>query len=130
MLEKLVNELSSEMDSLGSAYAFELLLLLAGHHDYSVSCLFVNYHTILHSSSRKRSTCGIESLKLSSSSKMRNILLSLSLMSIGLILFMYVLTFSLRYLSALYRHSRFDTDEEGIPDEDSDFMNFRLKVCG
>ncbi|VDK54352.1 unnamed protein product [Cylicostephanus goldi] len=33
-----------------------------------------------------------------------------------------------RYLAALYRHCRYDTEEEGIPDRDGDFADFRLKV--
>lgn len=33
-----------------------------------------------------------------------------------------------RYLYALYRHSRFDSDDEDVPDESSEFMCFRMKV--
>ena len=33
-----------------------------------------------------------------------------------------------RYLMALYRHSRYDTDETSLPDPNSDFAEFRLKV--
>ncbi|KJH52581.1 hypothetical protein DICVIV_01166 [Dictyocaulus viviparus] len=34
----------------------------------------------------------------------------------------------IRYLDALYRHCRYDTEEEGIPDRDGDFADFRLKM--
>ncbi|VDM45488.1 unnamed protein product [Toxocara canis] len=33
-----------------------------------------------------------------------------------------------RYLMALYKHCRFDVDHEGIPDENDDFAEFRMKV--
>lgn len=29
---------------------------------------------------------------------------------------------------ALYKHCRFDVDHEGIPDENDDFAEFRMKV--
>lgn len=41
LLEKIVNEGSNDPSSLGSIYTLELLLLLAGHHDYSVRSVTV-----------------------------------------------------------------------------------------
>lgn len=34
----------------------------------------------------------------------------------------------LRYIMALYKHCRFDTDQEDIPDENDDFVEFRGQV--
>ncbi|CAJ0581571.1 unnamed protein product, partial [Mesorhabditis spiculigera] len=36
--------------------------------------------------------------------------------------------FVVRYLQALAKHSQFDVDEAGLPDQDSDFNDFRRKV--
>uniref|UniRef100_A0A0K0D388 Xpo1 domain-containing protein n=1 Tax=Angiostrongylus cantonensis TaxID=6313 RepID=A0A0K0D388_ANGCA len=106
LLEKIVNEGSVDPNSMGSMYTLELLLLLAGHHDYSVIFQLVEmtfniWYRISEGLFSFEDDQHIEKFK----------------------------PYVIRYLDALYRHCRYDTEEEGIPDRDGDFADFRLKVC-
>ncbi|VDP27288.1 unnamed protein product [Heligmosomoides polygyrus] len=106
LLEKIVNEGSNDPSSLGSIYTLELLLLLAGHHDYSVRSVtliemtFNIWYRISEGLFSFEDDQHIEKFK----------------------------PYVQRYLTALYRHCRYDSEEEGIPDRDGDFADFRLKV--
>ncbi|VDO47181.1 unnamed protein product [Haemonchus placei] len=101
LLEKIVNEGSDDPNSMGSIYTLELLLLLAGHHDYSlIEMTFNIWYRISEGLFSFEDDQHIEKFK----------------------------PYVERYLTALYRHCRYDTEEEGIPDRDGDFADFRLKV--
>ncbi|EYC43438.1 hypothetical protein Y032_0494g2462 [Ancylostoma ceylanicum] len=100
-IEKLVNDGSDDPNSLGSIHTLELLLLLAGHHDYSlVEMTFNIWYRLSEGLFSFEDDSHIEKFK----------------------------PYVQRYLAALYRHCRYDTEEEGIPDRDGDFADFRLKV--
>ncbi|KAK6028167.1 CDK-activating kinase assembly factor MAT1 [Ostertagia ostertagi] len=101
LLEKIVNEGSDDPNSMGSINTLELLLLLAGHHDYSlIEMTFNIWYRISEGLFSFEDDQHIEKFK----------------------------PYVQRYLTALYRHCRYDTEEEGIPDRDGDFADFRLKV--
>ncbi|CAI4232058.1 unnamed protein product [Auanema sp. JU1783] len=101
MLERIVNEPSNSMEDFGSLYSLELLLLLAEHHDYSIiERTFNVWYRIS------------EALFMIEDDDHLN----------------KYRPFINRYINHLYRHSRFDTDEETVPEEGSDFMEFRAKV--
>ncbi|KAK6056479.1 exportin 1-like protein, partial [Cooperia oncophora] len=101
LLEKIVNEGSDDPNSMGSIYTLELLLLLAGHHDYSlIEMTFNIWYRISEGLFSFEDDQHIEKFK----------------------------PYVQRYLTALYRHCRYDTEEEGVPDRDGDFADFRLKV--
>ncbi|VDL71351.1 unnamed protein product [Nippostrongylus brasiliensis] len=101
LLEKIVNEGSTDPKSMGSIYTLELLLLLAGHHDYSlIEMTFNIWYRISEGLFSFEDDQHIEKFK----------------------------PYVQRYLAALYRHCRYDSEEEGVPDRDGDFMDFRLKV--
>ncbi|KHJ94471.1 hypothetical protein OESDEN_05596 [Oesophagostomum dentatum] len=100
-MEKLVNDGSDDPNSLGSIHTLELLLLLAGHHDYSlIEMTFNIWYRLSEGLFSFEDDQHIEKFK----------------------------PYVQRYLAALYRHCRYDTEEEGIPDRDGDFADFRLKV--
>ncbi|VDM68687.1 unnamed protein product, partial [Strongylus vulgaris] len=100
-IEKLVNDGSDDPNSLGSIHTLELLLLLAGHHDYSlIEMTFNIWYRLSEGLFSFEDDQHIEKFK----------------------------PYVQRYLAALYRHCRYDTEEEGIPDRDGDFADFRLKV--
>ncbi|KAJ1353594.1 hypothetical protein KIN20_010249, partial [Parelaphostrongylus tenuis] len=74
-------------NSMGSMYTLELLLLLAGHHDYSlVEMTFNIWYRISEGLFSFEDDQHIEKFK----------------------------PYVIRYLDALYRHCRYDTEEEGI----------------
>ncbi|KIH48970.1 hypothetical protein ANCDUO_20957, partial [Ancylostoma duodenale] len=100
-IEKLVNDGSDDPNSLGSIHTLELLLLLAGHHDYSlIEMTFNIWYRLSEGLFSFEDDSHIEKFK----------------------------PYVQRYLAALYRHCRYDTEEEGVPDRDGDFADFRLKV--
>ncbi|KAK6737934.1 hypothetical protein RB195_020183 [Necator americanus] len=100
-IEKLVNDGSDNPNNLGSIHTLELLLLLAGHHDYSlIEMTFNIWYRLSEGLFSFEDDRHIEKFK----------------------------PYVQRYLTALYRHCRYDTEEEGVPDRDGDFADFRLKV--
>uniref|UniRef100_F1KRX1 Transportin-3 n=1 Tax=Ascaris suum TaxID=6253 RepID=F1KRX1_ASCSU len=86
---------------LGDLKSLEMLLLLAGYHDYSLVEMTFNVWYRLSEFLYERNDDDL------------------------------IFTFKPyveRYLMALYKHCRFDVDHEGIPDENDDFAEFRMKV--
>ncbi|VDK43028.1 unnamed protein product [Anisakis simplex] len=86
---------------LGDLKSLEMLLLLAGYHDYSLVEMTFNFWYRLSEYLYERNDDDL------------------------------IFTFKPyieRYIMALYKHCRIDSDYEGIPGENDDFAEFRLKV--
>uniref|UniRef100_A0A1I7XTW7 Importin N-terminal domain-containing protein n=1 Tax=Heterorhabditis bacteriophora TaxID=37862 RepID=A0A1I7XTW7_HETBA len=101
LVEKIVNLANNDPTSLGSMHTLELLLLLAGHHDYSlVEMTFNVWYRISEGLFMIDDDAHVAKFK----------------------------PYVNKYMLALYRHSRYDSEEDGIPDQDGDFADFRLKM--
>jgi transportin-3 len=116
-LETIVN---SPGEGFGNLQTLELLLLIAGYHDYSVSVI-----------DPLSPSCNVHSLMFQLIEMTFNVWYRLSEFvfqrndeSLHVIMRPYVE----RYIMCLHRHCRFDADIDGMPDAQDDFVEFRGKV--
>ncbi|KAM3719234.1 Transportin-3 [Dirofilaria immitis] len=86
---------------LGDFRSIEMLLLLAGYHDYNLVEMTFNIWYRLSEYLYERNDDDLNA---------------------------QFKPYIERYIMALYKHCRFDTDQEDIPDENDDFVEFRSQV--
>ncbi|PAV90125.1 hypothetical protein WR25_13329 [Diploscapter pachys] len=101
LVEPLVNKTSDDISELGSLYSMDLLLLVAGHHDYSlIEMTFNVWYRISEALFMVDDQDQVARFR----------------------------PYVNRFLMCLYRHCRLDLDEESLPDQSSEFADFRLKA--
>ncbi|VDM94956.1 unnamed protein product [Thelazia callipaeda] len=98
LLERMIEEPGK---NLGDLRSIEMLLLLAGYHDYSLVEMTFNIWYRLSEYLYEKNDDDLNA---------------------------HFKPYIERYIMALYKHCRFDTDQEDIPDDSDDFAEFRSHV--